>query len=510
MPHRIRILSYTDIHGTIYPHSYADHTPQNKGLAKLKPLIDFLRDDHTVLIDNGDTLEGTPLTFFHFKKRADSVCPMTLAMREAGVDFVNIGNHDLNFGQQALFRHLSECGATCITKNVVFKGKPLAPPYVMRVLGGKRIAFFGVTTQYIPHWEQEENLENMTFPDAFETVRDTVHMLRNKPPAERPDCIVCAYHGGFDRDPETGERQGIDTGENEGFRMLTEIEGLDVLISGHQHRVCAGERNGTVYTQSGMSGQLLSVVDINTLTGEITPRLIPVEDDIDTRILKPVQEEEDACQAWLDEAIGETALDLTVPDEDDARLHKAQIITFLNQVQMRVTGAELSASALFMGAKGFQKTVTMRDVMSTYPFPNTLVVKRITGKILKEYLEHAAEYWTIGEDGEVCVSEDYLLPVPTHFNYDMVDGVEYTIRVSNPKGARITSLTRNGSPIRDDDTFTMAVNNYRASGGGGYDMIVDAPTVSDRQIDVAGLIAEDIEQHPVISFTPCHNILVEK
>ena len=193
MSHRIRILSYTDIHGSIYPHSYADNSPKDVGLAKMKTLIDFLRDDNTVVIDNGDTLEGTPLTSYHFKKIPRSVCPMSIAMREIGVDFVNVGNHDFNYGKQALFAHLSACGAKCITSNIIHNGKPIAPPYVVRSLGGKRVAFFGVVTQHIPHWENPGNIRDMVFPDAFETVRETVAKLRALPPVERPDYIVCAY-----------------------------------------------------------------------------------------------------------------------------------------------------------------------------------------------------------------------------------------------------------------------------------------------------------------------------
>ena len=506
MPHRIRILSYTDLHGAIFPHDYADNSPEEKGLAKLKTLIDFLRDDHTIVIDNGDSLEGTPLMTHHFKKHPRSICPMSSAIRETFVDFVNVGNHDFNYGKSALFAHISACGAKCITKNILHKGKPVADPYVLRFLGGKRVAFFGVTTQHIPHWEAPDHIRDIVFPDAFETVRDTVAALRSMSPAERPDYIVCAYHGGFERDPETGEPQETDTGENEGYRMLTEIEGLDILIAGHQHRLCKGKQNGTVYTQSGAGGAYLSVIDIDTLTGKITPRLIPVTEEPDERVLRLVQKEEDACQKWLDEEIGKTALDLTVRDEGEARLHKAQIITYINRAQMRMSGADLAASALYTGARGFRTTVTMRDVVSTYPFPNTLVVKRITGKILRAYLEHAANYWTIGEDGTISVSEEYLLPVPTHFNYDMVDGVDYTIKVSNPGGSRIIRLQRNGEAVRDDDMFLMALSSYRASGGGGYDMIVDAPTVSEPGLDVAGLITEDILAHPYIAFEPCNNI----
>ena len=100
-------------------------------------------------------------------------------------------------------------------------------------------------------------------------------------------------------------------------------------------------------------------------------------------------------------------------------------------------------------------------------------------------------------------------PTPQHHNYDMLDGIEYTIKVSNPVGERIVSLTRNGKPIKDEDEFSLCINNYRAAGGGDYDMVKDAPTLQEIQRNVVEIIAEYIERHKVIDFTPVHNIKVE-
>ena len=498
----------TDVHGTVFPHSYADGTPFHGGYAKLKCLIDFLRDDHTVVIDNGDTIQGSPLMFFHYLKRADRPCPVSVALREIGVDFINIGNHDFNEGQEALLTHIAESGATCITSNVTRRGKPLAQPYVMRSLGGKLVAFFGVVTQHVPHWENRDHLTDIVFADAFETVKATVSALRALPRKERPDYIVCVYHGGFERDPLTGALLGEDSGENEAYRMIIETEGLDILITGHQHMAIKGESHGTVYTQSGAKGAYLSVIDIDTLSGKIKTRLITPEEAADEEMLSLFREEEEACQLWLDTPLGVTKNDLLIEDEFEARLHKSQVITYLNRVQIAATGAELSAASLFSGATGFGKQITMRDLVSTYVFTNTLVVKQITGSVLRAYLEKTALYWTLSGDGEITVSEDFIGPSQAHYNYDMLDGVAYTIRVSNPPGKRITELTRNGKPVRDDDVFTLVINSYRAAGGGEYGMLSSAKTVSENLTDMVELLAKDILKNNEIDFEPVNNIRV--
>ena len=199
---------------------------------------------------------------------------------------------------------------------------------------------------------------------------------------------------------------------------------------------------------------------------------------------------------------------MVINDEVDARLHKSQVITFLDQVLFDISGADISANALFLFAKGFEKNITMRDLVSTYPFPNTIVIKRITGKILKEYLEAVARYWDV-EDDKIIIEKTHDFPTPQAHNYDMLDGVEYTIKVSNPVGHRIVSLTRNGIPVNDDDEFTLCINNYRAGGSGGFEMLRDAPTIKEIQRSVVEVIAEYIEKVKDIDFEPVDNITVE-
>lgn len=501
---RIRILCTSDVHGKVFPYSYADGSEAMHGFARLKTLIDSLRDENTVLIDNGDVLEGSPLTFYHYRNHREEVCPVTRAMRSIGYDFINIGNHDFNFGLPALNLHIKETGAACLTSNVVVDGTPMSEPYVVREIAGKRVAFFAVTTQHVPHWEAPENIQGVTFPDAFSTAWDTVNLIRK---TQSADYIVGIYHGGLECDPETGEPTETLTGENEGYKMLQEIDGLDVLLLGHQHREYCGTLFDTVYTQPGADGRLLACVDIDTASGGISARLIPVDTAQDEAILADAQARERDVQKWLDTPLGETRVDLRVTDEFDARLHKSQVVTFLNRVQMEATGAELSASAIFLHATGFEEQITMRQLVATYVFPNTLVVKRVTGKTLRAFLERAALFWDV-KNGEIVISASHDYPTPQHYNYDMVDGIDYTIKAGNPPGERITSLSKNGITIEDTDVFTMAVNNYRAAGGGEYGMIAEAETVLEVQKSMVDLIADYIMRNPVIEFTPVHNIKV--
>ncbi len=506
MPNRIRLLATSDVHGTIYPYLYSDGSLQEQGLARLSTLIESLRDENTLLLDNGDTLEGTPLSFFHYHEEPKEIAPITKVMNEMGYDYVNVGNHDFNYGQAQLFKHLKHLHAPCLTANVLYKDAPLGATYAVREIAGKKLALFGITTTCTKDQEKKENIENFTFLDAFEVAKKTVSHIKLM---EKPDYIICLYHGGFERDLLEGYQTEPLTGENIGYQLLKKLPGIDILISGHQHRSLCGELFSTVYTQTAQNGRELACIDIYPDTGVIEPVLLKADTDSNPVIENLVQDTEDKCQTWLDEPLGSTNINLEITDEFDARLHKSQVVTFLNRIQQAHTGAMLSSNALFSGATGFKKTITMRDLVSTYVFPNTLVVKEMNGKLLREYLEKCASYWSIRNDA-ICVSPNYEEPIPQHFNYDMVDGIDYTIKVSNPIGKRIVELTYLGNEVQDEDLFTICVNNYRASGGGNFTMMRDCPTIKEYPTGMVELLADYIMKYKSIDFEPVNNITVIK
>ena len=500
----IRILSTSDLHGMIYPYSYADMKSRDHGLARLRTLIRELKDENTVLMDNGDTLEGSPLTFYHYLNNSDKKNKMAECMKAAGYDYINVGNHDFNYGYHRLKEFLDDTGAVCLTSNVLYKGKTLGRKYDIREIAGKKIAFFAITTHLVPNWEKPENITDMEFIDAFESARDTVREIREK---ENPDYIICLYHGGLERDPVTGILGEKDCGENQGYRMIKDIEGLDVLICGHQHRIYCGSLDGVAFTETGFMGAYLSCIEINAETGEIIPKLLNADSIPDPEIMQIADEEEQETQKWLDTALGHTDMDLKVHSEFDCRYNKSQLATFINRVQLDLTGADISGTRIFFTAPGFSGDITMRDLISTYMFPNTLVVKRVNGKIVKEYLEKCAEFWSL-KDGKVIINPLCDFPNVQYHNYDMLDGVEYVMDIRKLAGQRIVSLTRNGKDVNENDVFTLVINNYRASGGGNFDMIAEAETLREILTSSVDVIAEYIMKHKEIVFEPVNNITV--
>ncbi len=501
----IRILATSDVHGYIYPYSYANGMNQNIGFAKIKTLVDSLKTENTLILDNGDILEGSPLAYYHLHNRVDEISPMTIAMNEIGYDYVNVGNHDFNYGEEVLMMHLQNLKAPCITNNWYYHGRSFGPTYAIREIDGVKIALFGLVTPYITQWEKKSHIANSKFMDVVQTAKKTVETIKR---LEKPDYIVCMYHGGFERDIVTGEITEDLTGENQAYQMLKEVSGIDILISGHQHRSLSGKLFNTYFTQTAANGTEVACIDIYPESNLIETCLLKNDMAADEGLMKLLQKEEDDCQAWLDQPLGTTNLDLTITDENDARQNKSQVVTFLNLVEKEATGAQLASNALFSGATGFRKEITMRDLVSTYVFPNTLVVKKVTGKVLREYLEKTAEFFTVKAGNKIGVNPSYDYPKPQHYNYDMVDGITYTIKVSNSTGSRITELLYEGTPVQDTDEFTLAINNYRAAGGGNYHMIKNSPTVKEVNLSMVELLAQYITEHKVIDFEPVNNITV--
>ena len=502
----IRLVATSDVHGYVMPYSYADNGETDHGLVRLKSTVSALRNENTLVIDNGDILQGSPLLTYYYAHQGEYDNPIKVCMNDIGYDYVNVGNHDFKYGYENLRAYLDGINAGCLLGNAKYKSEYIGNEYVIHEFDkDNRIALIGVVTHYLVNWEKPDNLVDIEIERAFDFVKRTVEKIKRN---EEVKGIVVVYHGGYEADINTGALTQQDTGEDEAYRMCKEIEGIDVLISGHQHRSLSGKCFNTYTSQTASNGKEVAVYDWDLDSKKISVSLVKNDYVADKSLMDKLMPLENAVQKWLDEPCGEILnYDLRIYDEFDARLHKHPLISFLNQIQNEKCGSDLAGNALFNNATGFNSIITTRDVVSTYVYPNTLVVFEINGRILKEYLEKCAEYFCI-ENGDIAVSKEYIYPKPAHFNYDMVDGVDYTIRVSNEKGKRITELRYQGKDVKDDDIFTLSLNNYRASGGGNFFMFKDAKLVKEIQEDMVEVIIEYLSKHKRVEVNHRDNIKV--
>lgn len=498
----ISILATSDIHGHVFPYLYGTGEKAEHGMGKLASLIkkETEHSEASILIDNGDLIQGTPLTYYYSRFLSNQKNPMIQILNKLKYDAAVIGNHEFNYGKSILARAVSESNFPWLAANILYsstKETYFGLPYTIKAFEtGIKAAIIGVTTQYIPNWEKKEHIENIAFESAVSGLKRWIPYIQEE---EKPDLIIAAYHGGFERDLSTGEITEEQTGENEAYRICMEVPGIDVLITGHQHRFLEGSRvNGVVAVQPGFNGQALAKVTVkfkkkhNTwIINEKYSELISAKDATpDKEILKIAKYYESKTQKWLDTVIGEIDGDMIIDNIFEARIMEHPLIEFINRVQMEAAEADISCTALFHeGAPGLKHKVTMREIVSNYIYPNSLSVLRVTGKDIKDALERAASYFDLDHDGQIKVNPEFSFPKPQHYNYDMWEGIQYEINVSRPVGNRITVLQFKGHHIEEEGLYEVVMNNYRAAGGGGYTMFKNKPVVKEIQTDMTELLA---------------------
>ncbi|MFD0697332.1 bifunctional metallophosphatase/5'-nucleotidase [Paenibacillus sp. GCM10027628] len=514
----ISVLETSDLHGSMLPIHYANNKPNDVGLSKIATLIDKERskDQHVIVIDNGDLIQGTPLAYHHARLDNTPVDPMVLGLNYLNYDAAVLGNHEFNYGLDVLLKAVRESQFPWLCATIVdaATGEPfLGKPYVIKELpNGVRVGILGLTTPYIPNWENPNHIQGLRFEDAVQTASKWVPVLKNQ---EKADLVIVSYHGGFERDLMTGVPTEPLTGENQGYQLCMEVEGIDVLLTGHQHRSIAGmEINGVVIVQPGTAGATLGKVQVEMVQNDgkwivaskQSELLTVAGTDADPTLIELVSSYEAKTQEWLDQPIGKLTGDMRVQDPMQIRLKDSALIEFINRVQMELSGARISNTALFDNiSPGFPANITMRDIVSNYIYPNTLKVIRISGQDIKDAIEQSAEYFELAMDGAVQVSAKFRDPKPQHYNYDMWEGITYKINISRPIGERVIQLDYEGKPMDLTASFDVVMNNYRAGGGGNYLMFQDKPVIKDIPTDVAELLANYIMERGTIEATVNHN-----
>lgn len=499
----IRIIVSSDTHGAVLDHQYADGKKAPMGLCRLSTHLKQSRQSHDVIaIDNGDALQGTPLlTYLNQHNKHPHLLAEVFNVMQ--VNHYNLGNHDFNYGPEVLLNFIQSMNGKCLTSNVLYQDKPLGET-IIETIQGVNIGLIGVVTDYIPNWEKPEHIKDFKFLDVLTTVKTELAKIRHQ-----VDIVVVVYHGGIEKDLLTHQETERYTKENVGYQ-LAYLEGVDLCFTGHQHRSINTQTTQALTLQCAQNATEVMQVDIDPTTKQALGQLVPMTLPPDSTIEELVQHQEKLTQEWLDQPIGEFSQPYLITDQKQARINKHPIVSFINHVQLKATQAQLSVTSLFNHATGFNQIVTKRDLVSTYVYPNTLVVKAMSGHQIKAMLEQCANYFIINDQENIDINTTYQYPKPQHFNYDMMDGLQYTINVSQPIGSRITSMSIDGEPFDLDKTYTVAMNNYRAVGGGDFEMVAQAETINDTNQDMVDILSEYIQTHSPITINHHQNIHVMK
>lgn len=513
--YKVVILETSDVHGTIFPIDYSDNTRKEVGLSKIATLVKEERDkkEDLILIDNGDMLQGTPLIYHYANIDSKGINPLIKVMNIMKYDAAVVGNHEFNYGKNFLNNAARDSNFRWISSNIIDKDtrRPyLGRPYIIKELeNGIKVGIIGSTTKYIPNWEDSNNIEGIDFLDVIFPLKTFVSYLKN---VEKVDLLVVSYHGGYERNIKTDESTS-ETGENQAYEICENIPEIDVLLTGHQH-VFINKKiiNGVLTVSPGYQGKALVKVEV-TLENSSGSWKVVDKDSIlldtehvkeDQNILNQVEDYEKATQRWLDTPIGIVEGDMFINSHLKTRLKDNAFVEFINKVQMKYAKVDISATSLFDNkAKGFKGGITMRNVVSNYIYPNTLKVIRVKGKDIKEALERSAAYFqkgvkdnTYSKDNNIDVRYKNMKIQP--YNYDMWEGIDYKLDLSKPLGKSVVLLNYKNAKLDMNKELDVVMNNYRAGGGGDYDMFKDKTVIREINIDMSELIADYIIKKKVI------------
>lgn len=493
MNRNLTICFTSDIHGYFSDMDYAQGVPGTTGLSRCAST--FPDDGNTLILDGGDTLQGSPLVYWLNRDSIEGAKVSARAMNLAGYDFVTIGNHDFNFGKETLETYIHNLDARVISANVEGVAG-VERTAIVKLQNGLRIGITGVVTHFVNLWEKPENLRGITVKEAFPAAAAALDDLKEA----EVDLTVCIYHGGFESDLQTGELLSA-TGENQAYRICKELD-FDILLTGHQHQPKVNlNLFGTHACQSPDRGKQCVRVDVSVSDdGSVTAQsqlITPGEPEEElVAFLAPLDEEN---AVFLDQPLGELDIPLTPGGHMEMAEKGSVIANFFNQVQLAASGADLSVSSLANVVKGFNKKVTIRDVVATYVFPNTLKTLRVNRRVLKAALERCAEYFELDENGQLQVGRSFLQPIVMHYNYDYLSGMEVTMDIRRPLGDRVVSMLYQGKELEEDRVLTLCMNDYRATGTGGYPFYAECELVKDQPTEISQMIIEYIDKHKSVT-----------
>ncbi|SHI87039.1 LPXTG-motif cell wall anchor domain-containing protein [Clostridium amylolyticum] len=469
-PIDIQILATSDMHNKFVAYDYAtDSVSKSGSLAQIATLVKGLRakNPNTILVDNGDTLQGTASSLFI----NDEIHPMIAGMNAMGYDSLSLGNHEFNYGMDFVARFKKAAKFEILCGNVLNTAtkERLGKPYIIKEVNGVKVGIIGLITPHITKWDGP-NLKGYTVTNPVDEGKKIADELR-----PQVDVMIATFHAG----------ENEEYGNGDSARELAKaVPDLAAIVAGHAHSNIPQAKEGNVLiTEPGSYAQKLSKIDLKVekdasgkykvASGSST--LIDVKDVAEDGSLVDILKSYDTrAKDNAKTVIGELKGGDLVPANEvkgipQGVMQDTALIDLINKVQLeygkkgvpagarRVAGAAMFAE----NANVKEGSITNAGTSLIYKYDNSLMTLKVNGKQLKKYMEWSASYFNTFKTGDLTISFNEKIRL---YNYDMFSGVKYDINISKAPGSRIENLTySDGNSVKDEDTIYLTVNNYRAN-----------------------------------------------
>lgn len=487
----------SDVHGSLFGYDYLRKSATTGGLSSIYGYTQVLRRQYgqrLILTDGGDCLQGQPTAYYY--NFVDTLSPHLVAEAMNRMDYVcsALGNHDVETGHAVYDRWIRECQFPVLGANVIdtATGEPYLTPYVMVEREGIRIAILGMVTPGIPNWLPEQLWKGLRFEEMVGSSRKWVSLIQKR---EHPDLLVGVFHSGYDGGIVNTAADGSPIHENAAKLVAEQVPGFDLICYGHDHQAAVhnvkNREGGQVVVMGPTSqGKRVAEADITLKLdkrGRVVDKRIAASIPFADSCMKEVQgrplcddfeqsfgAQRQTVQQWVDQPIGTLATDLW---ERDAFFGPSEFIDLIHQMQLDLTGADISfAAPLSFDSRLKAGTIRVSDMFALYKYENFLYTMLLTGREVKDFLEMSYALWT----NQMTSADDHILLLDSildngrrqglknlSYNMDSAAGICYTVDVSKPEGQRISIQSMaDGSPFRLDGEYRVAVNSYRGNGGG--------------------------------------------
>ena len=479
----LQVLSTNDVHSTWFDSTYVGGGIKNSIFA-MNHYIDSVRTrfgaENVVLIDAGDCLQGDNAAYYF--NYVDTLTPHLFPrlLEYMKYDAVAVGNHDIETGHPVydrVTRDLEKVGAPFLGGNAIRNdnGKTYFPLYKIVKRAGLKVAILGYTNANMKAWLTESLWSGMTFQPIIDLVQKDIDMVKAK---EKPDVMIVSMHSGC------GQGDGTIL-ESEALDIFNSIKGIDFLLCGHDHRPVVEARDSTALLNSGSHSRYVAHGTLNLkvekrkiVSKTFDAELIPVKAQAADPVMRDTfRKEFEAVRAFTLQEVGILNTDLRTRD---AYRGMSDYINLIHTLSIGCTPAEISfAAPLTYNGTVKSGILVYNDLFTIYPFENQLFVVKMTGKQIKDYLEHSYNNWIRTISGE----NDHILNIQANddprtgqkgwsfiarsYNFDSAAGINYTVDVTKPFGQRINiTTTVKGEPFDEARTYNVAMTSYRASGGG--------------------------------------------
>lgn len=481
----LKFIETSDVHGSFFPYDFINRKPKAGSLARVATYVNQLRSQHgenVILLDNGDILQGQPVNYYSNYVDTTSANIAAQVINYLRYDAQTIGNHDVETGHRVYDKWVSATHCPILGANVIDTktNKPYLKPYTILKRGGARIAIIGLLTPAIPNWLGENLWSGLRFEEMVSSARQWMRVVKE---LEKADIVIGLFHSGKDGGITTPHYK-----EDAALAVAREVPGFDVVFFGHDHTRYADavtNSEGKLVACLDPANNAMSVAQADLqlvkkkghwCVKESQWKLVDVADlPVDNEFVDHFSAFNETVKAYANRVIG--TFENTISTRDSYFGNSAFNDLILN-LELSITKADVAFNAPVSFDVAIKKgPVRVADMFNLYKYENQLFVMRLTGKEIRKALEMSYDLWV----NTMTSPNDHLLLLDSQtrgdqqrlgfknfsFNFDSAAGIDYEVDVTKPNGQKVKVLKMsNGEPFDENKYYKVAVNSYRANGGG--------------------------------------------